>query len=158
MIPNQLSYRVCHLPHTPALIVLPTGYFGFDNARNHSWQGAIASGLTHFPPDLGPSQVDPSKGVITIGAVPWIINFNVPVVTGDMAAARRIARAVSERGGGLKGVEVRREKGVVNQGARQECWSQFGSGCSETGTSSRSPEMPVMWNGRQAGGLSAKLR
>ena len=62
--------------------------------------------LSYCPPDMGPHQAQPRSGVVTIGAVPWIINYNVPLATSDMAAARRVARAVSERGGGLPGVEV----------------------------------------------------
>ncbi|GAB4820842.1 hypothetical protein N2152v2_007888 [Parachlorella kessleri] len=49
-------------------------------------------------------------------ASPWIVNFNVLLdgVT-ELAAARRIARAVSERGGGLPSVQAMalyHEKGV----------------------------------------------
>eukprot|EP00775_Hariotina_reticulata_P009143 gene9143-9311_t len=47
-----------------------------------------------------------AAGVVTVGAVPWVVNYNVPLYTDDMAAARRVARAVSARGGGLAGVEV----------------------------------------------------
>lgn len=51
-------------------------------------------------------QVSPRTGVATIGAVPFIINYNVPLETSDLQAAKAIAKAVSERGGGLRGVEV----------------------------------------------------
>lgn len=50
---------------------------------------------------------------MTIGAVPWVTNYNVPLHTDDMAAAKAVARAVSSKGGGLPGVEVR---------ARCDCW------------------------------------
>uniref|UniRef100_A0A0D3GC36 glutamate formimidoyltransferase n=1 Tax=Oryza barthii TaxID=65489 RepID=A0A0D3GC36_9ORYZ len=47
-----------------------------------------------------------SKGVVVVGATGWVDNYNVPVRTGDVEAARRIARAVSERGGGLPSVQA----------------------------------------------------
>ncbi|GBF99817.1 hypothetical protein Rsub_12570 [Raphidocelis subcapitata] len=84
------------------------GYFGATDAARHAWRGALAGSgdLSPFPPDLGPCAADARSGVLTLGAAPWIVNFNVPMETGDMAAARRVARAVSERGGGLSGVEA----------------------------------------------------
>ncbi|KAI8464470.1 MAG: phosphatase 2C-like domain-containing protein [Monoraphidium minutum] len=84
------------------------GYFGSDDPSRHSWRGTLGGGgdLSAYPPDAGPLAADPRKGVITIGAAPWIINYNVPVAAADMGAARRVARAVSERGGGLRGVEA----------------------------------------------------
>ena len=86
------------------------GYFGLTDSSRHAWQGEVAAGrdLSPFPPDEGPRSANPRRGVVTVGAVPWIVNYNVPLATGDMPAARRVARAVSERGGGLRGVEVRR--------------------------------------------------
>lgn len=45
-------------------------------------------------------------GVAAVGASPWVTNLNVPLATGDLAAARHIARAVSTRGGGLPHVEA----------------------------------------------------
>jgi hypothetical protein len=59
-----------------------------------------------YPPDAGPYAATAAAGVVTIGAVPWVTNFNVPLYTEDMAAAKAIARAVSAKGGGLPGVEV----------------------------------------------------
>lgn len=88
------------------------GYFKPDASQpeREQWQGSqsISShSLSHFPPDLGPVEVNARTGVCTIGAVPLIMNYNVPI-TGcrDMKAARSIARIVSERGGGLRAVEA----------------------------------------------------
>ena len=39
----------------------------------------------------GPREVDPSRGIATVGAVPWVVNYNVLLGTADMAAARRVA-------------------------------------------------------------------
>lgn len=41
-----------------------------------------------------------------MGAVPWVVNYNVLVDTRDLQAASRIAKAVSMRGGGLAAVEA----------------------------------------------------
>jgi glutamate formiminotransferase len=57
-------------------------------------------------PDYGPGRVDTRSGVATVGASPWIVNYNVLLATGDMEACRRVARAVSGRGGGLPRVEA----------------------------------------------------
>ena len=87
------------------------GYFGANAAGGAAWAGALAGGgdlaARGCAPDFGPSAADARAGVATVGAVPWIVNFNVPLAAGaDLAAARRAARAVSARGGGLRGVEA----------------------------------------------------
>jgi glutamate formiminotransferase len=55
---------------------------------------------------MGPSGIDMRHGVAAIGASPWVTNLNVPLATSDLRAARRIARSVSARGGGLPAVEA----------------------------------------------------
>ena len=60
----------------------------------------------NLQPDFGPAHVDPIRGIATVGAVPWVVNHNVLLGTADMALARRIAAAVSSRGGGLSHVEA----------------------------------------------------
>lgn len=81
---------------------------GAGHASLQYWAGAATGADLSCPPDLGPSSASASAGVLTLGAVPWLVNFNVPLQPGaSMDAARRLARAVSERGGGLPGVEVR---------------------------------------------------
>eukprot|EP00958_Prasinococcus_capsulatus_P017036 scaffold1911_cov397-Prasinococcus_capsulatus_cf.AAC.17 len=87
----------------------------------------------------GPKEATEREGAIVIGAVPWVVNYNVPLQTSDLAVGRKvsrrstahagqgrsvratgrlggsttsslllwqIARAVSERRGGLPGVEA----------------------------------------------------
>lgn len=57
---------------------------------------------------------------MTIGAVPWVVNYNVPLHTDDMTAARAVAMAVSTRGGGPAGVQVNFTwKRIVVSGSRQ---------------------------------------
>ncbi|KAG1659966.1 hypothetical protein FOA52_010599 [Chlamydomonas sp. UWO 241] len=85
------------------------GYFRPDvlSAGAALWAGELGvASLSHFPPDEGPCQVSPRTGVATIGAVPFVLNYNVPLQTVDLAFARTAAKAVSERGGGLRGVEA----------------------------------------------------
>lgn len=91
------------------------GYFRA--SRPAQWEGALAAAdLAACAPDLGPPAPSERAGVATIGAGPWVVNFNLPLLTEDMAAARRVSRAVSERGGGLAGVEamaLRQESGSI---------------------------------------------
>ncbi|GAX75278.1 hypothetical protein CEUSTIGMA_g2723.t1 [Chlamydomonas eustigma] len=71
------------------------------------WEGALPfRSLDHYPPDLGPTQVPEGLGVTTVGAVPWLINYNVPLLSASLQQAKLLSRAVSERGGGLQYVEA----------------------------------------------------
>ena len=57
-------------------------------------------------PDVGDRKLHESAGAIAIGARPFLIAFNVNLRTKDLAIARRIARAVRERDGGLPFVKA----------------------------------------------------
>jgi glutamate formiminotransferase len=57
-------------------------------------------------PDLGEPRLHESAGAIAVGARPFLIAFNVNLRTNDLAVARRIARAVRERDGGLPFVKA----------------------------------------------------
>ncbi len=57
-------------------------------------------------PNYGPASLDPRHGFAAVGAVPWVVNYNVLLRTQDMQACRSIAKAVSTRGGGLPAVEA----------------------------------------------------
>lgn len=56
-------------------------------------------------PDEGPREIDPSLGVVCVGARPPLIAFNVWLRAGG-DAARRIAARVRSAGGGLRGVRA----------------------------------------------------
>ncbi|MEZ4834529.1 MAG: glutamate formimidoyltransferase, partial [Caldilineaceae bacterium] len=56
-------------------------------------------------PDYGPAQVGPA-GAVVVGARPFLIAYNVYLDSGDVAIAKRIARAVRERDGGLPAVRA----------------------------------------------------
>ena len=57
-------------------------------------------------PDLGPLRVHETAGAIAIGARPFLIAFNTNLRTTDVSIARKIARAVRARAGGLPFVKA----------------------------------------------------
>lgn len=57
-------------------------------------------------PDEGPTVISPARGISMIGARPWVALYNIPILSTDVSAARRIARMVSARGGGLPTVQT----------------------------------------------------
>ncbi|XVF44445.1 hypothetical protein PTKIN_Ptkin02bG0120600 [Pterospermum kingtungense] len=81
------------------------GYFK-PNSGGIEWSGGSKLVSLPLKPDSGPIQASPGKGVILIGATHWVANYNVPVFSNDIAAVRRIAKQVSERGGGLPLVQA----------------------------------------------------
>lgn len=52
-------------------------------------------------PDVGEPRVHPTAGACIVGVRPLLIAYNVTLKTGDLGIAKRIARAVRERDGGL---------------------------------------------------------
>lgn len=52
-------------------------------------------------PDVGPLMVHERAGAIAVGARPFLIAFNVNLRTADVTVARKIARAIRARHGGL---------------------------------------------------------
>jgi glutamate formiminotransferase len=57
-------------------------------------------------PDFGPPAVHPTAGATAVGARFFLIAFNVDLDTKDVALAKRIAKEVRERDGGLPGVQA----------------------------------------------------
>jgi glutamate formiminotransferase len=57
-------------------------------------------------PDVGDLRLHASAGAIAVGARPFLIAFNVMLQTDDLLIARRIARVVRERDGGLPFVKA----------------------------------------------------
>jgi hypothetical protein len=87
------------------------GYFSASSkAQGQTWSGALDSSSANtqlsVAPDFGPILADSRAGVACIGAVPWIINLNVLLESNDMPAVRAVAKAVSQRGGGMPGVQA----------------------------------------------------
>jgi glutamate formiminotransferase len=52
-------------------------------------------------PDVGEPRVHPTAGACIVGVRPLLIAYNVTLKTGDLSVAKRIARAVREKDGGL---------------------------------------------------------
>ncbi|CAD5319054.1 unnamed protein product [Arabidopsis thaliana] len=81
------------------------GYFKA-NREGHEWAGGFDLEMVPLKPDAGPQEVSKAKGVVAVGACGWVSNYNVPVMSNDLKAVRRIARKTSERGGGLASVQT----------------------------------------------------
>ena len=74
-----------------------------ENIRRGEYEGlreAIQSDPDRAP-DFGPRALGPA-GATVIGARPFLIAFNVYLNTGDVAIARRIARAIRHSSGGMR--------------------------------------------------------
>lgn len=81
------------------------GYYR-PNSMGSQWAGWTVSDSLPERPDEGPNQVSPAKGIVMIGARPWVALYNIPIMSADLSSARRIARMVSARGGGLPTVQT----------------------------------------------------
>lgn len=81
------------------------GYYR-PNYMGNQWVGWTISDILPQTPDKGPMVVSRSKGISTIGARSWVALYNIPILSTDVSAARRIARKVSARGGGLPMVQT----------------------------------------------------
>lgn len=57
-------------------------------------------------PDVGPPCLHETAGAIAVGARPFLIAFNINLRTDDISVARKIARAVRARDGGLPFVKA----------------------------------------------------
>jgi len=57
-------------------------------------------------PDFGPSRLHPTAGAVIIGARVPLVAFNIYLGTGDVELARRIARSIRERDGGMPKVRA----------------------------------------------------
>ena len=58
------------------------------------------------PPDYGPSRIHPSAGAAAVGSRNILIAYNIDLDSRDLSAARRIARAIRERDGGMPCVKA----------------------------------------------------
>ena len=57
-------------------------------------------------PDAGSARFDPAKGATAVGARDVLVAYNVWLDSGDLAAARAIARAIRESSGGLPALQA----------------------------------------------------
>ena len=97
-IPVYLYGQAARLPERQDLAKVRAGQFeairdtiGTDPARR---------------PDIGEARVHPTAGAVAIGARPVLIAYNAYLTTPDVAVAKRVARAVRARDGGLAEVKA----------------------------------------------------
>ena len=57
-------------------------------------------------PDFGPARIHPTAGCAAVGARMALIAYNVDLESKDVALAKRIARKIRERDGGLPGIKA----------------------------------------------------
>ncbi|KAG6385128.1 hypothetical protein SASPL_153956 [Salvia splendens] len=76
------------------------------NFMGNLWAGWAQPEILPEKPDLGPESVSRARGVVMVGARPWVSTYNVPIMSTDVSATRRIALMVSARGGGLPTVQT----------------------------------------------------
>lgn len=57
-------------------------------------------------PDFGPDRIHPTAGCVAVGARMPLIAYNVDLESRDLALAKRIARKIRERDGGLPGIKA----------------------------------------------------
>ncbi|CAL4934572.1 unnamed protein product [Urochloa decumbens] len=81
------------------------GYYR-PNYMGSQWSGSMLPDVLPISPDEGPSNVSSERGATTVGATPFLENYNVPILSKDVAVVRRITRSVSGRGGGLPSVQA----------------------------------------------------
>jgi glutamate formiminotransferase/formiminotetrahydrofolate cyclodeaminase len=65
-------------------------------------QREIADPAGNRLPDIGEARVHESAGATIVGARPFLIAYNVNLQTADISVARKVARAVRGRDGGLR--------------------------------------------------------
>jgi hypothetical protein len=122
-------YAAAHAARAPlADVRRRLGYFGSGGAAGVPSSSASASASAPPPPDAGPRAAAAASGVACVGALPWVVNFNLLLVPinepGDAraqpglrandpdldhafaAAAKRVAAATSSRRGGPPGVQA----------------------------------------------------
>ncbi|XP_011016826.1 PREDICTED: uncharacterized protein LOC105120364, partial [Populus euphratica] len=88
----------------PDTIRRELGYYR-PNFMGSQWAGWNIPEILPENPDHGPTHVSRTRGITLIGARSWVTLYNIPIMCTDVSTARRIARMVSARGGGLPTVQ-----------------------------------------------------
>ncbi|TKV92726.1 hypothetical protein SEVIR_9G178800v4 [Setaria viridis] len=96
------------------------GYYR-PNYMGSQWSGSMLPDVLPISPDEGPNNVSSERGATTVGATPFLENYNVPILSKDVAVVRRITRSVSGRGGGLPSVQALALSMVIAQ-RLHACW------------------------------------
>ena len=94
--------------------------FLYDDAdpEHRDLPSARSTSFRSRAPDFGPSAPHPRLGATAVGARRPLVACNCVLVTRDVSVARRIARDVRERNGGLRGV---RASGSSSRGSGRRC-------------------------------------
>jgi len=97
-IPAYLYGAAARSPERRALVAVRSG--GFEELLRS------AAADPDRAPDVGGPAPHPSAGATAVGARPFLVAYNVDLASDDLALARRIARLVRERDGGLPAVRA----------------------------------------------------
>ena len=79
-----------------------------DNIRKGEYEGlkeAIKIDKSRKP-DFGPSELHPTAGAMITGARPPLISFNINLGTKDISIAKKVAKAIHLRSGGLVNIKA----------------------------------------------------
>ncbi|MFX1376763.1 MAG: glutamate formimidoyltransferase [Promethearchaeota archaeon] len=79
-----------------------------DNIRKGEYEG-LKKTITTDPerkPDFGPSELHPTAGAMITGARPPLISFNINLGTKDVNIAKKVAKAIHLRSGGLINIKA----------------------------------------------------
>ena len=78
------------------------------DVRRGEFEGlrTAVEGDPHRRPDFGPSRLHPTAGAVAVGARSLLIAYNINLATNDLLVARKVARAVRGRDGGLRYVKA----------------------------------------------------
>ncbi|MBY8992519.1 MAG: glutamate formimidoyltransferase [Candidatus Lokiarchaeota archaeon] len=84
------------------------GRKNIDNIRKGEYEG-LKSAIKTDPerkPDFGPSELHPTAGAMITGARPPLISFNINLGTKDIKIAKKVAKAIHLRSGGLVNIKA----------------------------------------------------
>jgi glutamate formiminotransferase len=85
---------------------VPVFLYGDADPKGRTLPQARHTAFHSRPPDLGPESPHPRLGATAVGVRPPLVAVNCLLVTREVEIARRIARTVRERDGGLPGVRA----------------------------------------------------
>jgi glutamate formiminotransferase len=97
-VPVYLYGAAARVPHRAELPAVRAG--GFEGLALAAERDPARA------PDLGGPGLHPSAGATAVGVRPFLIAYNVNLATQDVSIAKRIARAVRARDGGLPSVRA----------------------------------------------------
>ncbi len=78
------------------------------NFRNKQFEGLceLVGKEPEYEPDFGPARMHPTAGAVAVGARKFLIAYNVNLAGTDVDVAKRIAKQVREKDGGLPKVQA----------------------------------------------------